>query len=187
MSDQQAAEDNYRAAVDAVRIFGKTQAQIEQMATTRKVDLILVIVSPISGRVTVRNAAPGLFVQAGNSPARFTVADISTMWMLGNVAEIDSGAIKAGQQVRVSTLANPGHEYEGKITTVGATVDPTLHTLMVRSEIQDAAHGLRPAMFAHFVITTGAPVTTSSSRSKRHLNRSRFGATRSCCFRHSAI
>jgi membrane fusion protein, heavy metal efflux system len=109
--------------------------------------------------VTARNAAPGLFVQAGNAPAPFTVADISTVWMLGNVAESHSEAIKLGQDVQVSTLANPGHLYNGKLTTLGATVDSTLHTLMVRSEVQNPRHDLKPGMLANFVIVTDAPVT----------------------------
>jgi cobalt-zinc-cadmium efflux system membrane fusion protein len=162
VSDQQGAEGNYKAAVDAVRIFGKTPAETEKIAETHAIDSILVIPSPISGRVTARSAAPGLFVQAGNPPAPFTVADISTMWMLGNVAEIDSAAVKDGQEVKVTVMADPDHVFEGKITTVAASVDPTLHTLLVRSEVQDPAHALRPGMFAHFVIITGNPVTATA-------------------------
>nr|WP_294554208.1 efflux RND transporter periplasmic adaptor subunit [uncultured Rhodopila sp.] len=162
VSDQQAAEGSYKAAVDALRMFGKSLADAEKIAATRKVDSILVVASPIAGRVTARSAAPGLFVQPGNAPAPFTVADISTMWMLGNVAEADSAAVTAGQAVKVSVMAHPGHVYEGRITTVGATVDPVLHTLLVRSEVQDPAHELRPGMFAHFVITTGRPVTATA-------------------------
>jgi membrane fusion protein, heavy metal efflux system len=162
VSDQQGAEGNYKAAVDAVRIFGKTSTEIEKIAATHVVDSILVVPSPISGRVTVRNAAPGLFVQPGNTPAPFTVADISKMWMLGNVPEIDSSAIKVGQEVKVSVMANPDHVYEGMITTVAAAVDPTLHTLLVRSEVLDPEHELRPGMFARFVIITGNPVTATA-------------------------
>ena len=162
VSDQQAADGAYRAAVDAVRIFGKTQAEIDKIAATRKVDSILVVPSPISGRVTARSAAPGLFVQPGNAPAPFTVADISTMWMLGNVSEIDSASIQPGQYVKVSVMALPDHAFEGKITTVSATVDPALHTLLVRSEVRDPEHLLRPGMFARFIISTGAPVNATA-------------------------
>jgi cobalt-zinc-cadmium efflux system membrane fusion protein len=162
VSDQQGAEGNYKAAVDALRIFGKTPADAEKIAAARRVDSILVVASPIAGRVTARSAAPGLFVQPGNAPAPFTVADISTLWMLGNVAEADSAAVTVGQAVRVSVMAHPGHVYEGRITTVGATVDPVLHTLQVRSEVQDPAHELRPGMFATFVIATGSPVTATA-------------------------
>lgn len=120
------------------------------------------VASPIAGRVTARNAAPGLFVQPGNAAAPFTVADISTMWMLGNVPEIDSASIQPGQGVAVSVMARPGRVFQGKITTVSATVDPALHTLLVRSEIRDPDHLLRPGMFARFVISTGGPVTATA-------------------------
>jgi membrane fusion protein, heavy metal efflux system len=162
VSDQQAAEGNNKAALDAVRIFGKSPAEIDKIAATRRIDPTLVVPSPISGRVTARNAAPGLFVQPGNAPAPFTVADISTKWMVGNVPEIDSASIKVGLDVKVSVMAYPGHVYQGKITTVGATVDPALHTLLVRSEILDPEHELRPGMFAHFVIGTGDPITATA-------------------------
>jgi cobalt-zinc-cadmium efflux system membrane fusion protein len=159
VSDQQGAEGNYKAAVDAVLIFGKTPAEIETIAATRRIDPILVVHSPISGRVTSRSAAPGLFVQPGNAPAPFTVVDISKMWMVGNVPETDSASVKVGQAVQVSVMAYPDQVYQGRLTTVGATVDPTLHTLAVRSEIEDPRHELRPGMFAQFVIETASPMS----------------------------
>ena len=87
VSDQQTAEGNVRAGRDAVRLFGKTEAEINSIIAKRMADPILVVPSPISGRITARNAAPGLYVQPGNAPAPFSVADTSTMWMLANVAE----------------------------------------------------------------------------------------------------
>jgi membrane fusion protein, heavy metal efflux system len=159
---QISAEAALKAARDAVRIFGKTDAEIDRMVTRRAVDPVLVVNSPIGGKVTARDAQPGLLVQPGNAPAPYSVADISTMWMLANVPEIDSAPIKVGQDVTVSVMAYPGQVYKGKITTVGATVDPNLHTLLVRSEIQDPRHDLRPGMFANFVIRTGDPVTATA-------------------------
>src|SRR5215467_10349208 len=90
VSDQQTAEGNLRAARDAVRIFGKGDAEIDRIIAERKADPTLVVPSPIDGRITARNAAPGLFVQPGGTPAPFSVANVSTMWMLANVAESDS-------------------------------------------------------------------------------------------------
>jgi cobalt-zinc-cadmium efflux system membrane fusion protein len=157
-SDQQTAQGAYRAARDAVRIFGKTEAEIDKIVADRRVDPTLVVPSPISGRITARNAAPGLLVQPGNPPAPFTVADISTMWMLANVAESDSPAFHIGQEVKVSMLAYPGRVFEGKISTIASTVDPMTHRVLVRSDIEDPKHELRSGMFATFVIRTGDPV-----------------------------
>jgi len=157
-SDNRAAQGAYRAARDAVRIFGKTDAEMDRIVEERRVDPNLVVVSPISGRITARNASPGLLVQPGSQPAPFAVADVSTMWMVANVAESDSPAFKVGQDVRVSVMAHPGRVFEGRISTIGSAVDPVTHRVLVRSEIDDPKHELRSGMFANFVIRTGEPM-----------------------------
>ncbi len=158
VSDQQSAEGALRAARDAVRLFGKTDADIDHIIAARAADPTLVVPSPIAGRITARNAAPGLYVQPGNPPAPYAVADISTMWMNANVAESDSPAFHVGQDVRVRVAAYPDRLFEGKVSTVGAAVDPATRRVLIRSEISDPQHALRSGMFADFVIRTGDPV-----------------------------
>jgi len=158
MSDQQTAEGALKAARDAVRVFGKSDAQIDEIVAQRKIDPALVVPCPISGRVTARNAQPGLFVQPGSPPAPYAVADLSTMWMLADVTESDIPMFRLGQSVRVKVLALPEREFEAKVTNIGATVDPTTRTVLVRSEIRDPKHELRSGMFATYVINVEAPV-----------------------------
>jgi cobalt-zinc-cadmium efflux system membrane fusion protein len=162
VSDQQTAEGNVRAGRDAVRLFGKTNAEIDSIIAKRMADPILVVPSPIAGRVTARNAAPGLYVQPGNAPAPFSVADISTMWMLANVAETDSPAFKVGQEVKVKVIAFPDRAFDGKISTISSIVDPSTRRVWVRSEVADPQHELRAGMFATFVIRTGDPVRSTA-------------------------
>jgi cobalt-zinc-cadmium efflux system membrane fusion protein len=158
VSDQQTAEGALRAGRDAVRQFGKSDAEIDRIIAQRMADPTLVVTSPITGRVTGRNAAPGLFVQPGNWPAPYAVADIDTMWMLANVPETDSPALRVGQEVQVKVNAFPGRTFDGKISTIGSMVDPNTRRVLVRSEINDPRHELRSGMFANFVIRTSAPV-----------------------------
>jgi membrane fusion protein, heavy metal efflux system len=158
-SDQQTAEGALKAARNAVAVFGKSAAEIEHMIATRNIDPYLVVPSPISGRVTARNAAPGLFVQPGNPPAPYSVADISRVWMNAAVSETDMPAVRTGQRIEVSVLAFPDRVFRGQVSTVGATVDPQLHRGLVRAEIEDPQHELLPGMFASFVILTGDPLT----------------------------
>ena len=157
-SDEQTAEGNLRAARDAVRIFGKTDADIDRIIADRSADPTLVVPSPIDGRITARNAAPGLLVQPGNAPAPYTVADINAMWMVANVAETDSPAFRLGQPVQVNINAFPGRVFDGRITTIGAAVDPNTRRVLVRSEVKDPQHELRSGMFADFVIAVGPPL-----------------------------
>jgi cobalt-zinc-cadmium efflux system membrane fusion protein len=157
VSDQQTAEGNLRAARNAVRLFGKNDVEIDRIVAERSADPTLVVPSPIDGRITARNAAPGLFVQPGNAPAPYAVADIDTMWMLANVTEDDSPSFRIGQLVQVRLDAFPGRVFAGKITTIGAAVDPNTRRVLVRSEISDPQHELRSGMFANFVIGVAEP------------------------------
>jgi len=157
-SDQQTAEGNFKAAKDAVRIFGKSDAEVEQILVDRKVDSTLVVPSPIAGRIVARNAAPGFLTQPGAAPAPYTVADLSTMWMLANVIETDAPAYKLGQQVDVTVPAYPDKVFKGHVTALGAMIDPNTHRQLVRSDIDDPEHLLRSGMFASFVIRVGDPV-----------------------------
>ena len=158
ISDQQAAEAAYKAAREALTVFGKTPAQMDQIVETRKTDSLLTVVSPISGQLTARSAQPGLLLQPGNGTAPFTVADVSTMWMQAFVPEADAPLLHVGQPVKIHVMAFPGRIFNGKITTVGASVDANTHRILVRSEIDDPKHELRPGMFTSFDITTGAPI-----------------------------
>ncbi len=157
-SDQQTAEGNFKAARDAVRIFGKTEAEVDRILADRKVDSILIVPSPIDGRVITRNAAPGLYVQPGNAPAPFSLADVSTMWMLAYVIENDAPAYKLGQPVEVRVPAYPDTIFRGRVTTLGLNIDPNSHRQLVRSVIDDPMHRLRAGMLASFTIETADPM-----------------------------
>ncbi|MGY8660990.1 efflux RND transporter periplasmic adaptor subunit [Bradyrhizobium sp. UFLA05-109] len=159
-SDQQTAEGNYKAARDAVRIFGKTDEEVDRILADRKVDSILRVLSPISGKIVARTAAPGLYVQPGNAPAPYTLADLSTMWMVANVIETDAPAYQLGQPVAVSVPAYPGEVFRGSVTTLGLNIDPSTHRQLVRSVIEDPDHKLRAGMLASFSIEIEGPKTS---------------------------
>ncbi len=157
-SDQQTAEGAVKAARGAVLVFGKSSAEVDQMIASRKIDPALVVRSPISGQVTSFNAPAGLFVQPGNAPAPYSVADVSLKWMLANVPEGESASFHVGQRVAVKVMAYPDRVFKGKISKVYEAVDPNTHRVTVRSEIADPHNELRPGMLANFVIRVQGPV-----------------------------
>jgi cobalt-zinc-cadmium efflux system membrane fusion protein len=156
-SDEQSATGGLTTARDTVRIFGKSDAEIDQIVASRKSDSVLVVKSPVNGKVTARNAQTGLFVQPGNAPAPLAVADLETKWLVANVSESDAPAIKAGQPLKASVMAFPGKIFQGKVDALASAVDPNTHRLMVRSQIKDPEGLLQANMLATFVIETAAP------------------------------
>ena len=162
ISDQQTAEGALKAARDAVLVFGKTDAEIDQMIASRRTDPALVVRSPISGKITSFNGPPGLLVQPGNAPAPYTVADVSVKWMLANVSESEIPSFHLGQSVQVNVMAYPGHVFKGKVSKIYATVDPNTHRVTIRSEIADPKDELRSGMLANFVIRVHDPVEATA-------------------------
>jgi membrane fusion protein, heavy metal efflux system len=162
ISDQQTAEGALKAARDAVRVFGKTDAEMDQMIASRKIDPALVVLSPISGEVTGFEGPVGLLVQPGNPPAPFTVTNVSVKWMLADVIESDIPLFHLEQPVEVKVMAYPDRVFHGKISKIYASVDPDTHRATLRSEINDPHNELRPGMLANFVIHVHKPVEATT-------------------------
>lgn len=161
-SDQQTAEGALKAARDAVRVFGKTDAEIDQMIASRKIDPALVVRSPIPGKITSKNAQPGFWVQPGNLPAPYSVADVSIKWMLANVMESEIPLFHLGQPVQVRVMSYPDRVFKGKVSKIYETVDPNTHRVTIRSEIADPNDELHSGMLANFVIRVHDPVEAAA-------------------------
>lgn len=162
VSDQQTAEGALKAARDAVRVFGKSDAEIDQIVASRRIDPVLVVLSPIAGQVTSFNAPPGLLVQPGNAPAPYTVANVTVKWMLADVPESDVPSFHPGEPVEVKVMAYPGRVFKGRVSKTYEAVDPNTHRETVRSEISDPKNALRPGMLATFSILVQKPVEATA-------------------------
>lgn len=161
-SDEQTAEGALNAARNSVRIFGKTDAEMDQIIAKRQIDPALMVRSPLTGQVTFVNAPPGVFVQPGTAPAPYSVANVSLKWMLANVMEADSPLYRVGQPLDVRVMAYPNRAFKGEISKIYPMVDPITHRMTVRSEITDAQHELKPGMLATFVIQVHDPVEATA-------------------------
>ena len=158
LADQSAAEGALKAARLTVALFGKSEAEIAQIESKRKIDSTMKVLSPVSGAVITRNVQPGLFVQAGATPAPFVVADVSTKWLIINASEAESPKLKVGQEVEVKVNAFANETFKGRIKVVGSVVDPVTRTVTVRSEIADSANLLRSGMYATFTVRSDQAV-----------------------------
>jgi len=162
ISDQQTAEGALKAARDAVRVFGKTDAEIDQMIASRRIDPALMVRSPMPGKITSKNAQPGWLVQPGNLPAPYSVADVALKWMLANVAESEIPLFHLGEPVQVRVVSYPDREFLGRVAKIYEGVDPGTHRGTIRSEIADPKDELHPGMLANFVIRVKAPIDATA-------------------------
>lgn len=130
---------------------------MDRIVADRRLDAQMPVPSPIAGVVTARNAAPGTLVQPGGTPAPYSVADVSSKWLLADVPEANIPALQLGQAVDVSVLAYPGRMFQGNINNIAESVDPYTHRVVVRSVVKDPKNQLRAQMFATFTVHVGSP------------------------------
>ena len=156
VADLRSAEATLSAARDKLRVLGRSPDQIKQIEQTRMVNAIVPVTAPIGGTVTQRRIGPGQWLSTGAGDPVYTIADLSTVWLVAAVRELDAPLVQLGQQVAVSVGALPGRIFDARITTVGAGLDPTTRRLTVRAEVKDPDHLLKPEMFATFRIAVGA-------------------------------
>ena len=156
VADQRTADATLAAARDKLRVLGRTQAQVARIEQTRQVDAIVSVLAPIAGTVTKRQVGPGQWLSSGATEPVYVISDLSTMWLVAAVREVDAPLIKIGQPVQVTVGALPGKIFDARITTVSAGLDPSTRRMTVRAEVQDPEHLLKPEMFATFRIAVGA-------------------------------
>lgn len=111
-----------------------------------------VLTAPIAGDVIEKTITSNSEVRQDNSTNLFTVADLSTVWIIANVYEADINNIHIGDAVTVNTLADPEKSYTGKIDKIYDVLDPANRTMKVRISMQNKNNELKPEMFATIVV-----------------------------------
>jgi cobalt-zinc-cadmium efflux system membrane fusion protein len=106
------------------------------------------IVAPISGVITDQEVTDAATVQSYSSPNPFTISDLSVVWIVCDVYENDMPNVRVGYQADIRLTAFPDKVFKGKISDIGAILDPTIRTAKVRIEVPNPGLIMRPGMFA---------------------------------------
>lgn len=115
--------------------------------------------APISGAVLEIGSASGELQRSlDNASPIATIANLDSVWILGDVFERDLNTVRAAQSVDVTFPAYPGETVRGKISNISDAMDPTSRTLKVRVVLPNPKHLFKPEMFANLTIArTTAP------------------------------
>ncbi len=112
-----------------------------------------VIKAPISGYIVEKNITSNMQVRADNSQNLFTIADLSSVYILVNIYESDITSVQTGYPVKITTLAYPGKVFTGKIDKVYNMIDPDMKVMRARVKIENPGNLLKPQMFANVVVS----------------------------------
>ena len=102
------------------------------------------------------SAAPGeLSRSLETADPLTTIADLATVWIVGDVYEKDITKIERGKQVTVTCDAYPGQQWSGRVDSLFGVIDPTTRTLKLRIALKNGDQRLKPEMFATIHVKVG--------------------------------
>jgi cobalt-zinc-cadmium efflux system membrane fusion protein len=147
-----AHESHVRAALEKLKLLGASDRQIAALKQAEQINPNLVVPAPIAGVVFTRNANLGLVVSTAQE--LFTIADLSTVWVMASVNEKDFAAVRVGSQAGITAPAYPGRNWMGRVTYIQPQLDPATRTAQARIEVANPGETLRVEMYVDVEFST---------------------------------
>lgn len=143
---------------DEMRAFGApVPPEGERDDHSRNTSLIA-LRAPVSGRVTERHVNAGAGVEAGQ--ALFTIANLSTVWVIANVPEAQIGSIRIGTPAEIRSAALGTDAISGRINYINPQLNEETRTAQVRVEVANQGERLKAGMFVEVGFQAGTGQAT---------------------------
>ncbi|MDR4465215.1 MAG: efflux RND transporter periplasmic adaptor subunit [Nitrospira sp.] len=135
-----------REAQNRLELLGVPREEIDRLERDHTIKANVPLRAPFAGRVLTRNLTQGEVVETEQK--LFTVANLTDVWVIGNVPEKDVQFIRKDRKVNVILAAYPHAIFPGTITYIGDTLDPATRTMSLRVTVPNPDRLLKPEMFA---------------------------------------
>lgn len=154
------ADDLIVSARRRLSYWDISPSEVSAIESSGQIRKTMTLRSPVSGYVLEKNLLEGQRVMMGD--ALYKVADLSVVWVEGEVFEQDLPSVRLYQQVTVEFEALAGESLAGRITYIYPTVNPETRTAKVRVALVNPGMRLKPGMYATLRTNTSASVATLS-------------------------
>lgn len=141
------AEAEMAAQRQRLLLLGLTPQRVAALHGPAQVSSEVSLPAPAAGTVISRAANPGEVVEANKELLR--VADLSNVWVVGQVFERDLARVRTGSGASVTSEAYPGRIWRGRVTYVDPQLDPSTRTAQVRVEVANPGRALKLGMFVN--------------------------------------
>lgn len=118
----------------------------------------LVVRAPINGEVISNKIVTGQYLREDAEPVMI-VAELSKVWISGEVKEKDLRFIKNGDQVSVKVNTYPDRAITGKVYHINDWVDEATRSIKVLIQCDNPDRTLKPGMFATITYSTDSENT----------------------------
>jgi cobalt-zinc-cadmium efflux system membrane fusion protein len=148
-AEVEAARASVVHAKDELRAFGAMDSDVD---TGSRDTSRIIFLSPSAGIVSERMVNPGSGVEPGKP--MFTIADISTLWIMANVSESQIDRLRIGTPADVRTAALGTRVLSGRVSYIDTQLDEETRTAHVRIAVSNPGEVLKLGMFAEISFQT---------------------------------
>ena len=148
---QSSMQDLAQASLMRLKSWDIGDEDLRRLRETGEVKRTIAYRSPVNGVVIEKAAIKGMRFMPGET--LYKIADLSTVWIIADVSEQESGLLRVGQAAKILLDAYPGREFSSRVSYVYPTLNPQTRTTPVRLEIANAAGLLRPGMYAQVTLS----------------------------------
>lgn len=134
-----------QAARDRLRLWGLTNRQIDAIARRGRPRTYLTIMSPVSGYVVDKQVFEGMYVKPDLT--LYTIADLSTVWILANVYEYEAPFVRVSQAASLTLASHPGKVFRGEVSYIYPYLNEEARTVLVRLAFRNPELQLKPGMY----------------------------------------
>lgn len=147
------------AARQRLLLLGLSPAEVNRLTDPSHIVSEVTVPAPVGGVVIARSVNPGQVVGAGQE--LLVVADLRTVWVIGDLYEQDFGSVRVGSGATVTIPAAPETTLRGRVSYIDPRVDAAARTAKVRVEVQNPNGELRLGMYvtASFETADGGRIT----------------------------
>ncbi len=124
-----------------------SEKDIDEIVKNNAPKKTLTIYSPVNGTVVEKMVFKGQQIMAGME--LYKVADLSDVWVMADVYQVDLPWIRLGQKVDLELSYLPGKTYKGTLTYIYPYLNEETKTIKVRTEVKNTSdYNFKPGMFA---------------------------------------
>ena len=140
-----AHETEVAAARQRLLLLGLSPDDVSRLTDAAHVVSEVTVRAPADGVVIARTVNPGQVV--GAAQELFTVTDLGTVWVIGDLYEKDLPLVRVGSESTVTVPARPESPLRGRIAYIDPRVEPATRTAKVRVEVPNTRGDLRLGMY----------------------------------------
>ncbi|MCM3904562.1 MAG: efflux RND transporter periplasmic adaptor subunit [Pyrinomonadaceae bacterium] len=141
------AESEVASQRQRLLLLGLSSQRIAGLRSPSQVNSEVTLPAPVSGTVISRAANPGEVIAADKEILR--IADLSSVWVMGQVYEKDLGKVVVGSGASITSDAYPGRGFRGRVSYIDPTLDPATRTAQARIELANPGQALKIGMFVN--------------------------------------